>query len=158
MHLLTRLFSWILIITGVVLPTEHQVWQHPSSNHEPFTTLFSAPTTAYGPGHRGIDFHIARGNTLTAPVDGVVHFSGTVADRPLITIKVNDHVLLTLEPVESELREGEAVKRGEVIGTVSKGGHCAATCVHIGVRIKGVYVNPLRFFIEKPVLLPYGHQ
>ncbi len=45
-----------------------------------------------------------------------------------------------------------------MIGTVSSGGHCAAGCVHFGVRIDGEYVSPFLFLggLPRAVLLPMG--
>jgi murein DD-endopeptidase MepM/ murein hydrolase activator NlpD len=57
--------------------------------------------------------------------------------------------------VTTTLVEGDAVTRGDVIGTVLPG-HCATVCVHLGVRVDGQYVSPLRFLggIPRAILLP----
>jgi hypothetical protein len=62
----------------------------------------------------------------------------------------------TLEPVRSALSVGEAVASGAVVGEAASGGHCLAECVHLGVRVEGEYVNPLRYLLQRPVLLPLG--
>ena len=61
-----------------------------------------------------------------------------------------------IEPVAATVGEGVAVSAGEVIGTVSSGGHCSAGCVHFGVRIDGEYVSPFLFLggLPRAVLLP----
>ena len=63
-----------------------------------------------------------------------------------------------IEPVAATVRRGIAVAAGEVIGTVSAGGHCSAGCVHFGVRIDGEYVSPFLFLggLPRAVLLPMG--
>jgi hypothetical protein len=47
------------------------------------------------------------------------------------------------------------VSRGSVLGRVDFGPHCR--CLHVGVRWRGMYVNPLLVFGEVPraILLPW---
>lgn len=116
---------------------------------------FRAPEHEYGPGHRGIDMPASPGEAIVAPASGTVSFAGRVADRELVSIRVDARTILSLEPVTSGLVRGDAVDQGSPLGTVSSGGHCAAGCVHLGVRVDGAYVNPLRFYLERPVLLPW---
>lgn len=115
---------------------------------------YRAPPGPYASGHRGIDLPAAPGAQVVAPAGGTVTFAGIVVDRPLVTIRVDASTLLSLEPVRSELAVGDKVMRGQMIGSMSSGGHCYEECVHVGVRSDGVYVNPLQFFFSRPVLLP----
>ena len=64
-------------------------------------------------------------------------------------------VLSSYEPVSSGLARGDPVARGQPFGAVLAG-HCSVGCVHIGVRIDGQYVSPMRFLgvIPRAVLLP----
>jgi murein DD-endopeptidase MepM/ murein hydrolase activator NlpD len=42
------------------------------------------------------------------------------------------------------VRAGETVAAGEVVGAVEPAGsHCAAPCLHWGLRGAGTYLNPL---------------
>lgn len=113
------------------------------------------PAHRYAPGHRGIDVEPADA-VVVAPADGVIAFAGTVADRPLVTIDHGDGLVTTLEPVASELLAGTIVRRGEVVGAVSIGGHAPPGSVHFGVRLHGEYINPLLLLggIPRAVLLP----
>ena len=98
----------------------------------------------------------ARGAAQVAsPVNGVVSYVGTVVDRPVISIKVDERTTVSLEPLTSELVAGDAVARGQPLGLLSTGGHCTTECLHLGVRVDGNYVNPLRFFIARAVLVPW---
>jgi len=117
---------------------------------------FRAPAHEYGPGHRGVDITASLGTEVRAPAAGVIAFRGVVVDRPLLTIDHGAGLVTTFEPVESALAAGHAVAEGEVIGTVSIGGHSAPGTLHIGLRVHGVYVDPMRMFGEVPraVLLP----
>jgi murein DD-endopeptidase MepM/ murein hydrolase activator NlpD len=58
--------------------------------------------------------------------------------------------------VVGSVEVGSSVARGAPIGSVGTGGHCADGCVHFGVRVDGVYVNPMLLLGEVPpaVLLP----
>ncbi|HXD60548.1 MAG TPA: peptidoglycan DD-metalloendopeptidase family protein [Lacisediminihabitans sp.] len=118
---------------------------------------FTAPETAYSAGHRGIDLAASTGATVYAPADGVIHFSGVVVDRPVLSIEHAAALLSSFEPVTSTLPAGTVVHRGEPVGVVAAaGGHCASSCLHFGVRLHGQYLSPLNFLggIPPPVLLP----
>jgi len=115
---------------------------------------YLAPDTPYSAGHRGIDLE-APGGTVYAPADGIVHFVGTVVDRPVLSIEHAGGVLTSYEPVVSALTKGEAVERGQPMGTALSG-HCASVCLHFGVRIDGEYASPLAWLggVGRAVLLP----
>lgn len=117
---------------------------------------FRAPTQPYGPGHRGVDIAAPVGAAVMAPADGVVAFRGVVVDRPLLTITHAGGLVTTFEPVDSSLSPGERVTRGQQVGTVARGGHAADGTVHLGVRLQGLYVDPLTLFgeVRRAVLLP----
>ncbi len=115
---------------------------------------FIAPATPYSAGHRGIDVRAA-GGVVYAPAAGTVIFARVVVDRPVLSIRHADGVLSSYEPVESALVAGDAVQRGDVLGTVLPG-HCASPCLHLGVRVDGEYVSPLLLLggLPRSVLLP----
>ncbi len=117
---------------------------------------FRAPPTPYAAGHRGIDLAVAPGAAITAAAAGTVSFAGAVAGRGVVAIDHGGGVVSAIEPVAATVAEGVAVSAGDVIGTVSSGGHCSADCVHFGVRIDGEYVSPFLFLggLPRAVLLP----
>ncbi|NLA65356.1 MAG: M23 family metallopeptidase [Leucobacter sp.] len=149
------LMSLIITVTTSSFSTRSESWLPPL--HEPLQVqrTFDLSQGEYQAGHRGIDLQSRPGTMIRSPVAGTVKFVGTVAQKPVLTIEVNAHTLLSFEPMTSDLRAGDRVARGQPIGQVSAGGHCENRCLHIGVRIHGEYVNPLRFFWAKPVLLPW---
>jgi len=132
-----------------------RLWYPPLGPPLRISSAYALPNGPYRAGHRGIDLPAAPGDAVRSPAAGIVSFVGTVADRAVLSIRIDPRTVVSLEPVTSELREGEAVAHGEAIGAVDAGGHCAATCLHLGVRIDDAYVNPLRFLRQKPVLLPW---
>ena len=132
-------------------------WSWPVPAPHPVLRPFVAPEHAWSPGHRGIDVGAAVDAVVLAPDDGVVHFSGVVVDRPVLSLRHGDGVLSSVEPVASELARGDVVERGQPIG-VLRPGHCAEgpSCLHLGARIDGAYVSPLLFLGggEPSILLP----
>lgn len=132
-------------------------WSWPIAAPRHVLRPFVAPETAYSSGHRGIDLAAAVGTTVFAPADGVIHFSGIVVDRPVLSIEHAGSLLSSFEPVASALPAGTTVHQGDPIGTVAAStGHCASSCLHFGVRLHGQYLSPLNFLggVPLPVLLP----
>ncbi len=133
-------------------------WQWPLTVPPRILRPFVAPATAYAAGHRGVDLAAVPGAVVLAPADGVIHFAGTVVDRPVLSIRHPGELLTSLEPVQTTLAAGDRVRRGEAIGVVAFDAsfHCEASCLHFGVRVRGRYLSPLNYLggIVQPVLLP----
>jgi murein DD-endopeptidase MepM/ murein hydrolase activator NlpD len=131
-------------------------WAWPVPGGRTVLRAFEAPPTRYAAGHRGIDLSAAPGTEVRSPVDGTLHFVGVVVDRPVVTVETSSGILVSVEPVASSLHDGDPVSRAARIGTVASGGHCSGSCLHLGVRVNGEYVSPLRFFggVPRAVLLP----
>lgn len=129
-------------------------WSWPLSPPHPVLRPFVAPVTPYAPGHRGIDIG-GGGTQVLAPAAGVVSFAGVVVDRPVLSIRHPGGLVSSYEPVEPLVSTGDAVSRGQVIGTLLPG-HCGAPCLHLGVRLNGQYVSPMNYLgsVHRPVLLP----
>ncbi len=130
-------------------------WVWPIAEPHPIVRPFIAPDTPYSSGHRGIDIAAPVGASVRSPADGVVHFSGFVVDRYLVSIDHDGGLISSFEPVLSTLAEGTIVRRGEQIGALQSG-HCGAPCLHFGVRLHGQYISPLNYLggISHSVLLP----
>lgn len=123
-------------------------WGEPVSNTlGKLRKEFAAPATAWGSGHRGIDFYAPSGTDLRSPAAGTVTFVGTVGQRRLITIEDALGRQATLEPACSRIKQGATVTRGQVVGSVCSGTtqyetHCN-NCAHLGARVNGFYISPL---------------
>ncbi|WP_449281599.1 murein hydrolase activator EnvC family protein [Leucobacter sp.] len=137
-------------------PDAAVLWVPPVGGLFEVSGPYRAPPHRYGSGHRGIDLAASPGQAVVAPAAGTVSYSGRVVDRGVLSIRVDERTVYTLEPVSSGLSAGAAVTSGAVLGEVASGGHCLAECVHLGVRVDGEYVNPLRYLLRRPVLLPLG--
>lgn len=112
-----------------------ETWTPPVEGATPSSVVrdFQGPSTPWGPGHRGIDLQTS--SDVVAPEDGTVRFVGTVVDRPVLTIEHPSGLLSSFEPVSTEMEVGDAVRRGQVLGSLSGEQHCDVSCVHWGVRI-----------------------
>lgn len=152
---LAALPSAIPDLQSVSGTTAHALWHAPLGSPLRVHTPYDLPNGPYQAGHRGIDITARGAAQVASPVNGVVSYVGTVVDRPVISIKVDERTTVSLEPLTSELVAGDAVARGQPLGLLSTGGHCTTECLHLGVRVDGNYVNPLRFFIARAVLVPW---
>ncbi|WP_344295664.1 M23 family metallopeptidase, partial [Streptomyces synnematoformans] len=109
---------------------------------------FDPPRSPYGPGHRGVDLRAAAGQPVRAPAAGRVSFAGGVAGRGVVAV---DHpgtgrppLRTTYEPVLPAVRKGARVGAGQIVGHLQGGSyHCAAPCLHWGLRRGPHYLDPL---------------
>lgn len=106
-------------------------------------TDFEAPEHRYGAGHRGIDLVTEVGAPVYAVADGTVAFAGEVAGVGVVSV---DHVGVrsTYQPLRATVTAGEDVRRGDVLGFVTRSGsHCPdLTCLHLGARVGDDYIDP----------------
>ncbi len=130
-------------------------WRWPLDGFR-ITEHYLQPAHPYGAGHRGIDLAAAGSASVMTPASGVVAFSGPVAGRGILTVDHGDGLVTTFEPVTSELRPGDPVDRGDVVATITVGGHSRRGELHFGVRRDGEYINPLLLLggVPRAVLLP----
>ena len=107
---------------------------------------FDLPSDPYGPGHRGVDLLAPAGGLVRATADGVVTFAGFVAGQGVVTVS-HGGLRSTYEPVIATVHAGDHVRAGDPLGRLSTGpGHCGLqTCLHLGVRVGKVYLDPLTF-------------
>jgi murein DD-endopeptidase MepM/ murein hydrolase activator NlpD len=145
---------WALLVVPTLPLASTAPWSWPVDPPRAVVRPYIAPLTPYSSGHRGVDIRAPAG-TAFAPAAGVVHFAGVVVDRPVLSIRHANGVISSYEPLESTLTIGDAVARGDPIGTVLPG-HCVTVCLHVGVRVDGQYLSPMGYFGEIPraVLLP----
>ena len=105
----------------------------------PVTQHFVAPSCQRCAGHRGITIDNSDGVTVMSPVAGTVTFAGSVAHQLYVVVGPSPGVLVTVGRLaEVTVREGDDVAEGQPIGT-------SGAATYLGVRVRGVYVEPLRF-------------
>ncbi len=106
------------------------------------------PPAPWAAGHRGVDLEARPGALVRAAAPGTVSFAGTVAGRGVVSVELagtgDPPLRTTYEPVRATVGEGRAVAAGEVVGVLEAGpAHCAAGCLHWGLRRGAVYLDPL---------------
>lgn len=145
----------LVVLDPVSAAALHGRWTWPVAGPPVVVRGYEAPATRYGAGHRGMDLEVGVGAEVRAPADGTVAFAGQVAGRPVLALVHDGGYRSSLEPVTSSLAVGDTVARGQSVGVVAEGGHCAS-CVHFGVRLRGEYLDPRALIVGIPraVLLP----
>jgi septal ring factor EnvC (AmiA/AmiB activator) len=143
---------WILVLLLLIAGTVSRAtasaeWRWPVSG--PVIREFQRPPSEYSDGHRGIDIGALKGREVRSPVDGTVWFSGVVAGRSVVSIDTAAGIIVSMEPVEAGVVEGDVVAAGEPIGVVS-GTHDGRNAVHLGIRVNGMYEDP-RDYLGEPI-------
>jgi murein DD-endopeptidase MepM/ murein hydrolase activator NlpD len=102
--------------------------------------------------HLGLDFRVPSGTPVAAMNEGTVLLA-----RPLYfegNFVVVDHgqglLTLYLHLSEFKVKEGDAVKRGEVIGMSGGTGRATGPHLHVAVRWQGIYLDPARLMQLRP--------
>jgi murein DD-endopeptidase MepM/ murein hydrolase activator NlpD len=108
---------------------------------------FDARAGPYGAGHRGIDIAAPMGEVVRAPAAGRVVFAGPVAGTTWVIVQIAPGVLVTLGPVPDPAVRAGPVRARSPIGRVGPG-HGGS--LHLGVRVDGVYVDPLPYLLDRP--------
>jgi hypothetical protein len=120
-------------------------YQRPSAGR--VLRLFEPSSTAYGPGHRGVDLAHAPGAPVTAAAAGFVHHAGPVGDTVWVSIGHADGILTSYGPLaDVEVRRGDQVDRGQRLGSLAPGGHGHGgqdEGLHWGARRGITYLDPL---------------
>jgi murein DD-endopeptidase MepM/ murein hydrolase activator NlpD len=152
---MTVLAHLLIALLALFPPPPEAAWVWPTQGPQVVLRDFQAPATPWGAGHRGLDL-AASSERVVAPVSGVVSFSGIVADRGVITITTDEGWLVSMEPVQSVVSVGERVAKGQLIA-VLVAGHCVGLCVHLGLRVEGLYLSPRLplGILQRSVLMPW---
>jgi murein DD-endopeptidase MepM/ murein hydrolase activator NlpD len=97
--------------------------------------------------HPGIDFRGAKGDPVHVTADGNVIFTGRKGGygNCIIIQHKNDFQTLYGHLSHIDVKEGQSVKTGDVIGKVGSTGRSTGTHLHYEVRKNGKPVNPVKF-------------
>jgi murein DD-endopeptidase MepM/ murein hydrolase activator NlpD len=111
----------------------------------PLVRGFEPPSGPYGPGHRGIDLRSPPGAMVSAPAGGRVVFAGPVAGLRWVTVEVATGVVVAVGPLDRPVvATGQRVVALARLGRLATG-HPGG--LHLGLRIDGVYVDPLPYLV-----------
>jgi hypothetical protein len=109
---------------------------------------FDPPASRFGAGHLGVDFAAPPGTPVRAAGPGVVSFAGTVAGARHVVIAHAGNLRTSYSFLASiDVRRGETVHAGEVVGTTggTGAGH-DGTVLHVGLRSVDTYLDPMTMF------------
>ncbi len=149
------MFSWLLMVTALPAHAATLSLQQPVPGAP--TRLFDTSVSRYSAGHRGVDLPASPGGPVSASAAGTVHFAGTVAGRPSISVDHGGGVRTTYTPAVATVSVGQRVEQGAVIGHVGVGGHCQSTCLHWGLTDGTDHFDPLAHMAVPSIrLLPQG--
>ena len=143
---LTRYFedqTAVLAQTPSIMPTKGFMSSGFKYRTDPFTGQWIF--------HPGLDIATQHGNPVVATADGIV-ISVKTEKRGGKTIKLS-HPLTGWVTVYCHLskfnvKSGQKVKRGDVIGLVGQTGRSRAPHVHYEVRLEGKRYNPWNFILD----------
>ncbi len=99
--------------------------------------------------HRGLDFTAPQGTPIYATGDGIVRTAGHSASGYGNHVEINHgygYETLYGHMVRIKVRNGQRIKRGEIIGWVGSTGKSTGPHCHYEVKINGANVNPVYFF------------
>lgn len=117
---------------------------------------FDPPDRPYGPGRRGVQLAADAGEPVRAVRGGRVVFAGPVAGTPWVSVDHGGGLRTSYGPVEPQVRVGETVSAGGVLGHVAGS---AQGELHWGARLDGRYIDPLDLLRAwRPVLVPREEQ
>jgi murein DD-endopeptidase MepM/ murein hydrolase activator NlpD len=105
--------------------------------------------------HKGIDIHARRGTPVVAVCDGViVERAHTLVGGKTLWLRSEDHGWKAYYAhLDRQLvREGQYVRKGQVIGTIGNTGNARTTPAHLHFGIAGSrgWVNPLPYVKHSP--------
>ncbi|MDR0239329.1 MAG: M23 family metallopeptidase [Deltaproteobacteria bacterium] len=100
--------------------------------------------------HKGIDVRARPGTPIIAPAKGTVTFSGGDGAYGL-SVELQHTRTITTKYGHMQriiVREGQQVKRGEIVGFVGSTGRSTGPHLHYEVKLNGIHVNPLRYILN----------
>jgi murein DD-endopeptidase MepM/ murein hydrolase activator NlpD len=133
----------ILATTPSIWPTRGYLSSAFKWRDDPFTGIWTF--------HAGLDVATPAGNPVVATADGTV-ISRTKDKTGGNTIKINHGrgtVTVYCHLSKFEVKVGQKVKRGQVIGLVGSTGKAVGPHVHYEVRLDGKKVNPYYYILEE---------
>lgn len=96
--------------------------------------------------HNGVDYAAPSGTPTYTVGDGVVDFAGVQGGygNMVIVRHANGHSTVYAHLSRIQVRKGQAVTQGQVIGNVGSTGWSTGPHLHFEFRINGVYTDPQR--------------
>ncbi|MEO0184513.1 MAG: M23 family metallopeptidase [candidate division WOR-3 bacterium] len=143
------------------LEQKFDVWRHiPSINPVPGAEISSGFGYRVDPFekdvrmHEGVDFSASRGTPVYATAEGIVVYADWNMGYGYVIDIDHGYGFVTRYAHLSKIlvKEGELVKRGQVIGRVGATGRAVCSHLHYEVHVAGIKVNPTKYVDFKNVV------
>jgi murein DD-endopeptidase MepM/ murein hydrolase activator NlpD len=110
----------------------------------------SSSFSGRGEFHKGLDIRARPGTPIIAPAKGVVTMAGGDGAYGLSVEIQHSRAVVTkyghLQRIN--VREGQPVRRGDVVGFVGSTGRSTGPHLHYEVKLNGIHVNPMRYILN----------
>lgn len=108
------------------------------------TRGFDQPANRFAAGHRGIDYDVPVGTSVTASGAGTVSFAGRTADDGMaVTVQHVGGIATTYSYLSRvDVSKGDQVAQGQVIGHSGEGHDGGPALLHFGAKRNGEYIDP----------------
>jgi murein DD-endopeptidase MepM/ murein hydrolase activator NlpD len=125
--------------------------QDASSAHDKFRWPLRGPIiSVFTEGHDGIDIAAAVGEWVHAAADGVCIYAGDELKSygKLVLIRhANGYVTAYADNSELDVKEGDAIKRGQIIAKSGDTGDVASPRLHFELRKDGKPIDPTKYLV-----------
>ncbi len=128
--------------TPSIWPVQGWVTSEFGARYSPFTGLPKF--------HEGVDIAAPYGSPIYAPADGMISFAGGKGGYGNALILDHGYGVSTLYGHTSSLyvKEGEKIKRGQMIAAVGSSGASTGPHLHYEVHVDGVPTDPMKFVLK----------
>jgi murein DD-endopeptidase MepM/ murein hydrolase activator NlpD len=109
-----------------------------------------SPFTGQREMHEGLDIAAPLGTPIQVTADGIVSFVGPLAAFGNVVFVNHGHGFTSFyaHVSASRVKEGQQVRRGDVIAHVGMTGRTTGPHVHYEVQVNGTTVNPIKYVVD----------
>jgi len=109
-----------------------------------------SPQTGQFQMHEGIDISNSLGTPIIAPADGLITTIGTDPDHGRMVVLSHGHGIVTRygHLDEIEVKIGQKVRRGQMIGKMGNTGYSIGPHLYYEVRVNGIPTDPRRYLYD----------
>jgi murein DD-endopeptidase MepM/ murein hydrolase activator NlpD len=124
------------------------LWPVSGANVTQYTGWRTHPVYGYHSCHTGIDLGASSGTPIRSVEDGIVGYVGNGGPYGRYTLISHGEGIVTFYAHQSRqaVKEGDRVKRGEIIGYVGTTGWSTGAHLHFEVRKNGTPYDPMGWF------------
>ncbi len=109
-----------------------------------------SPFTGRKEFHKGLDIANRKGTAILATANGIVSYAGRKGPMGNVLVIDHGHGMITRYAHLSEAlkKQGEKVKRGDIIAQMGNSGRSTGPHLHYEVHLNGVPVNPATYILN----------